>query len=335
MRKTILLLALLGFCFGADKDLMGYSDGARVIEVKKEQIRVDLIENIVYSQIITNGVVKSLHMSLLVPQTNSLKPAIIYFPGGGFMSANYSKYSQMRMALAKAGFVVASVEYRVIPDEFPALVIDAKSAVRYLRAHAKDFGIDINLIGVLGDSAGGYLAQMTALVDDKTFDQGAYLDQDSKVQATVTIYGISNLLNIGEGFSKEVQKVHQSPAVTEALLVNGVAFRDFAGASIATDSKKALFASPMGHIKGKKPPFLILHGSADNLVSPIQSKQLYEALIKGGNLADYVLVKGANHGDIFWYQEEIIQLVVQWFEKNLGTKIHKKVENTQSLNSNL
>lgn len=65
----------------------------------------------------------------------------------------------MRMALAKAGFVVAAAEYRTVPDKFPALVIDGKAAVRFLRAHATQFGIDPTRIGVLGDSAGGYLSQ--------------------------------------------------------------------------------------------------------------------------------------------------------------------------------
>ncbi|MBK1972339.1 alpha/beta hydrolase [Campylobacter sp. TTU_617] len=335
MKKLILFFIFLNFCFGQDVGLFGYTKGVRVIEVKLKDIRIDSIENIVYSQVPTNGSIRGLHMSLLIPQTNVLKPAILYFPGGGFMSANYFKYSQMRMALAKAGFVVASVEYRVIPDKFPALVVDAKSAIRYLRAHAKEYGIDPMKIGVLGDSAGGYLAQMVGMADDKSFEQGEYLDKDSKVQAVATIYGISNLLNIGEGFSKEAQEVHHSLAVTEALLVNGVAFRDFAGLSIQADPKKALFASPLGHIKGKKPPFLIMHGSADTLVSPIQSKQLYEALRKEGNEAEYILIKGANHGDIYWYQDEVINLVVRWFKKNLVSRDKKEIQNSQNLNNNL
>ena len=73
-----------------------------------------------------------------------MKPAIVYYPGGGFTSADHEKFIEMRMALAKAGFVVAAVEYRTVPDRYPALIIDAKSAVRYLRSHAKQFNIDPN-----------------------------------------------------------------------------------------------------------------------------------------------------------------------------------------------
>lgn len=79
-------------------------------------------------------------------------------------------------------------------------------------------------IGVIGDSAGGYLAQMVGVTGgDKEYDQGDYLDQSSDVQAAATIYGISNLMNIGEGYSKEIQDIHASKAVTEALLVHGTA----------------------------------------------------------------------------------------------------------------
>ena len=326
MKKFLFLFVLINFCFGSDESLVGYTKGVQVIEVRDRQTQIDSIEGVVYSQIITTRSVKPLRMSLLIPRDNKLKPAILYFPGGGFSSADYTKFSQMRMALAQAGFVVAAVEYRVIPDMFPALVIDAKSAVRYLRAHSKDFGIDPHRIGVMGDSAGGYLAQMAALSDDKAFEKGDFLNEKSNIQSVVTIYGLSNLLNIGEGFSQKVQKVHQSPAVTEALLVNGIAFRDFAGASIISDPKKALYASPMGHIKGKKPPFLIMHGSADTLVSPNQSKQLYEALIKEGNQAEYILLKGANHGDNSWYQEEVIHIVVDYFKKTLGVPVNTTIK---------
>jgi acetyl esterase/lipase len=266
--------------------------------------------------------VRQMRMDLLVPRNHARKPAIVYFPGGGFTSSDHGKFIEMRMALARAGFVVAAAEYRVVPDTFPAPVVDGKAALRYLRAHADQYGIDPDRIGVLGDSAGGYLAQMLGTTNgSREFDQGDFLDQSSDVAAVVTLFGISDLRNIGEGFSEAVQKVHASPAVTEALLVNGVAFRDFAGAAIAVNPAKALAASPMGHLDGPKPPFLILHGSADPLVSPLQSAQLYQALKKGGNDASYLLVKGAGHGDISWFQQPVIDRVVAWFQAKLGAPV--------------
>ncbi|AVR01420.1 alpha/beta hydrolase [Pluralibacter gergoviae] len=313
-----LLLSAMAVSAGAS-EITGYAEGAQVMRVEKTQGRVDALNDIVYSQVKSATDVRQLHMSLLVPRNNKLKPAIVYFPGGGFTSASWHKYIAMRMALANAGFVVASAEYRTVPDTFPAPVVDGKAAVRYLREHAAEYGIDPKRIGVLGDSAGGYLAQMVALTGgEKRFEQGDYLTQSSAVQAAATLYGISDLRNIGEGFPEVVQNVHRSPAVTEALLVNGTAFRDFPGAAIGSDEKKALAASPMGHLSGKKPPFLIMHGSADTLVSPLQSQQLYNALKKAGDRADYVILAGAEHGDDTWYQTPVIERVVNWFKATLG-----------------
>lgn len=300
-------------------EIPGNTDGAEIIKVEKKQGRIDAMNEVVYSQIKTPNAVRQLRMSLLVPRNSELKPAIVYFPGGGFTTSAWNKFIQMRIALAEAGFVVAAAEYRPVPDIFPAPVVDGKAAVRYLREHAEEYGIDPSRIGVLGDSAGGYVAQMLGVTNgDKLFERGDNLTQSSDVQAVATLYGISNLLNIGEGFSPEVQKVHQSPAVTEALLLNGSAFRDWPGAAIDSDKEKALAASPMGHLNGKKPPFLIMHGSADLLVSPVQSKQLYDGLKKSGNPADYVLLEGAEHGDDPWYQQAVIERVVNWFKVKLG-----------------
>lgn len=312
------VLSMLGLVLGvacwAVEPLPGQVKGAQILQVSKQRGQVDAISGVTYSQIHTGRAVRPLRMSLLIPRNADKKPAIVYFPGGGFTSAAYEKFIEMRMALAEAGFVVAAAEYRVVPDVFPAPVVDGKSAVRFLREHAETYGIDPERIGVLGDSAGGWLAQMLGVTNgNAVFDKGDFLNRSSDVQAVVTIYGISNLLNIGEGFSDSVQKVHRSPAVTEALLVNGPAFRDFAGASVFDTPEKALEASPMGHLEGRKPPFLILHGSSDTLVSPVQSAQLYEALKAGGNTAEYLLVEGAEHGDVTWFQPAVINRVVDWF----------------------
>lgn len=288
------------------------------LEVVVTNNKIEMVSGVVYSQISTPYSNRPLKMTLLVPATDTPKPAIIYFPGGGFTSSNHEQYIEMRMALAKAGFVVAAAEYRTVPDKFPALVIDAKSAVRYLRAHADLFGIDADRIGVIGDSAGGYLAQMTGATNgEREFDRGDFLEQPSDVQAVVTIYGISNLLNIGEGYPENIRQVHASPSVTEALLVHGPAFDRFSGNSIQSDKEKAMYASPMGHVRPGMPPFLIMHGSKDMLVSPVQSEQLYEAMRKKGNKAEYVVLEGAGHGDIYWVQSPVIEKVVKWFEDNL------------------
>lgn len=319
MRKELAVLAAASLLVttATAQDLMGQSPEAQVVDVPVVQGRIDAISGIVYSQVFERGrSVRGLKMTLFVPRTKEKKPAVLYFPGGGFTSADHEKFLEMRYALACAGYVVAACEYRAVPNKFPALLEDAKAAVRWMRAHASEFGVDANRIGLLGDSAGGYVVQMAGATNgEKNWDVGDFKEVSSDVQAVVSIYGISDLTTIGEGIGNE--NVHASAAVTEALLLNGPAFKDFAGASVNADPQKAKAASPIGHVDGTEPPFLLMHGSGDKVVSPLQSKKMFEVLQNKKVEAEYVLVRGAEHGDLPWYQPGVISRVVNFFDRHL------------------
>lgn len=319
MRKELAVLAAASLLVttATAQDLMGQSPEAQVVDVPVVQGRIDAISGVVYSQVFERGrSVRGLKMTLFVPRTKEKKPAVLYFPGGGFTSADHEKFLEMRYALACAGYVVAACEYRAVPNKFPALLEDAKAAVRWMRAHASEFGVDANRIGLLGDSAGGYVVQMAGATNgEKNWDVGDFKEVSSDVQAVVSIYGISDLTTIGEGIGNE--NVHASAAVTEALLLNGPAFKDFAGASVNADPQKAKAASPIGHVDGTEPPFLLMHGSGDKVVSPLQSKKMFEALQNKKVEAEYVLVRGAEHGDLPWYQPGVISRVENFFDRHL------------------
>ena len=319
MRKELAVLAAASLLVttATAQDLMGQSPEAQVVDVPVVQGRIDAISGVVYSQVFERGrSVRGLKMTLFVPRTKEKKPAVLYFPGGGFTSADHEKFLEMRYALARAGYVVAACEYRAVPNKFPALLEDAKAAVRWMRAHASEFGVDADRIGLLGDSAGGYVVQMAGATNgEKNWDVGDFKEVSSDVQAVVSIYGISDLTTIGEGIGNE--NVHASAAVTEALLLNGPAFKDFAGASVNADPQKAKAASPIGHVDGTEPPFLLMHGSGDKVVSPLQSKKMFEVLQNEKVEAEYVLVCGAEHGDLPWYQPGVISRVVNFFDRHL------------------
>ena len=319
MRKELAVLAAASLLVttATAQDLMGQSPEAQVVDVPVVQGRIDAISGVVYSQVFERGrSVRGLKMTLFVPRTKEKKPAVLYFPGGGFTSADHEKFLEMRYALARAGYVVAACEYRAVPNKVPALLEDAKAAVRWMRAHASEFGVDADRIGLLGDSAGGYVVQMAGATNgEKNWDVGDFKEVSSDVQAVVSIYGISDLTTIGEGIGNE--NVHASAAVTEALLLNGPAFKDFAGASVNADPQKAKAASPIGHVDGTEPPFLLMHGSGDKVVSPLQSKKMFEALLNKKVEAEYVLVRGAEHGDLPWYQPGVISRVVNFFDRHL------------------
>lgn len=277
--------------------------------------KVNEYHDVTFSQVKEHDTIREMHMSLLVPDTDVAKPAVIYFPGGGFTSANYHKYIQMRTAIAQRGIVVAAAEYRAVPDAFPAILNDGKNALGYLRRNAKKYGIDPARIAVMGDSAGGYLSQFVGTTAEKSeympdTGEGA----DTTVSAVVSLYGISDLLTIGKGIDTDF---HASPTSTEALLVNGVSYGEDTAHAITDVEKSAKFASPINHVKKGLAPFLLMHGDADTIVSPYQAEEMEARLKENDVSVDRVTIEGANHATVEWYQPEVIKLVADWLVEKL------------------
>lgn len=258
-------------------------------------------------------------MDVLVPCGEGPYPAIVYINGGGFINANKDGYIQQRLELAEHGYVVASITYRVAPaSTFPAPLEDVKSAIRYLRAHADQFHIDSRHIGVMGGSADGYLAAFAGTTSGTgQFDSGDNLEQTSDVQAVVDLYGVSDLTAIGADYGPDVQERHRSPAATEALWINGSPVFGGKDGGIDANPEGAAAANPISYISDKTPPFLLMHGDADTVVSPSQTEILRTALARQNIEAQRYVVKGAGHGGPLWIQPEIMKLIIDFFDAHL------------------
>ncbi|WP_328611125.1 alpha/beta hydrolase [Amycolatopsis sp. NBC_00345] len=292
-------------------------DPAQQIQCGK--VQVDTKSNVVFaSPKLANGQAKQLLMDIQVPRTPGPKPLVVYVPGGGFVQAGKEGNLPLRTYAADAGFVVASVQYRVQPDgaTYADSVADVKSAIRYLRAHASTYQIDPGKVGVWGDSAGGYVVAMVGVTNgDKQYDVGDNLDQKSDVQAVVDKFGASDLSRIESDYDPASQQAAAQMMTVVGKYVNGPAGTQ----PVADTPATVAAANPITHIKATDPPFVIFHGSADTLISPSQTLMLHNALRAAGVKSTRYVVDGAGHGDLSFTGDT--KSALQWTAANIAAPL--------------
>lgn len=330
-KKWIVSLALAGslFAFGnvyaAEPVHVDSATAGMTNKVPSSHLSVNVttpvihqISDVVYEQVPMRGYPNvAMKMDILQPKSDQKLPAIVFVTGGGFINANKDNEIQLRMHLAEAGYVVASIQYRVAPTaKFPQPLEDVKSAIRYLKAHADQYGIDADRVGIVGGSAGGYLTAMAGTTSGTTtFDKGNNLDKSSSVKAAVDLFGPSDLTRIGDDYSDEVKDAHKSAGATEALWVNGSPVFGGKDGGILADKKAADAANPIHYISKTSAPMLLMHGTADTVVSPSQTDLLFQSLQQKGIPSKRYLVDGAAHGGIYWNQKEVMDIITQFFDQ--------------------
>lgn len=265
-------------------------------------------KNIIYSSV--DG--KNLLLDIYYPQMKSdtPMPLVVWIHGGAFRAGN--KNRNQAIELNKHGYITASINYRLSQEAlWPALIHDCKAAIRYLRAHADQYKINPDKIGVWGSSAGGYLTAFLGTSGDvKVLEgEGEWQDQSSRVQAVVDFYGPTNFIKMCDFPSKMDHAAADSP---ESQLL---------GAPVKKVPDKVKAADPITYISKDDPPFLIVHGDQDPLVPHNQSVILHEALEKAGIDNTLITVKGGGHGR--WdnttkpTRDEIQLRVREFFDKHL------------------
>ena len=285
------------------------------IEKKREEL--SLITDITFSNLSCwyDASRRDLKMDLIVPKHRTAHPAcptIVWICGGAYRVVNRSVWLPEMMRFARAGYVVASIEYRTSNEAiFPAQLIDVKSAVRFLRAHAKEYCVDPGKIFALGESAGGTMASLLGVTgNQKELDQGDHLDQTSAVQGVVDYYGVVDLSDASAEKDRKLAAANQSNDVPY------FAFEEFLG--VGYGKAEADKASAIQYVSEETPPFMILHGTEDAVVSMAQSEKLYNTLQKAGIPCEIAVVEGAAHGDDLFYQDEMTDLVLSFLDRLSG-----------------
>ena len=271
----------------------------------QEFSNMKIIENLVYARTPE----KKLLLDLYIPKLTSATPfpVVVWIHGGGWRGGNKAK--PHALPLVKHGYVVASINYRLSKQAtFPAQIYDCKSAIRWLRANAKNFHLNPDRIGVWGASAGAHLAALLGTsgsvkdLDGNLGNKG----YSSRVQAVVDFYGPTDFLKMDEAGSKIT---HNAPDSPESRLI---------GAPIQKSKEKVALANPITYVSKNASAFLIVHGDKDKIVPYEQSRLLHSALLKVGVESTFYILKGGGHGRGGKFgSQELFEIVRDFFDHHL------------------
>ena len=208
-------------------------------------------------------------------RTDTAVPAVVWIHGGGWTGGNCESFFPLARYTAARGAASFVVEYRLVKPGGPTMadsIADCKSALRYLRGHAAELKLDPHRLALVGESAGGHLAAAVATLDG--FDFPA---DDRSISARPDALVLYNpCLDLGHS-----QFSHLVPG--------------FTGATPARRQALADDYSPLAHVRPGLPPTLCIHGLADTVISPEQSRQFADAMTQAGNRCDLALLPGLPH----------------------------------------
>lgn len=254
---------------------------------------------------------RPLHLDLFTmraPIPGKRYPAVLYIPGSGWMEQDlYGRLPQL-VEVARCGYVVASMEYRHTDEgcRFPAQVEDAKSALRYLRAHADDLDLDPERIAIWGDSSGAHTALLAGLSGEEEFLTDDSPGYPTSVRCIVDLFGPTDF----DDAARQPSGIdHAGADSIEGKLL---------GAPPAQVPELVRRADPISYLSDQRwaPPTLILHGDRDDMVPFHQSVLLYEAYRRCGQQADFYLVRNAAHGFRIW-TEPVMKVIKDFLRAHL------------------
>lgn len=242
-------------------------------------------------------------------QPQEVMPVIIFIHGGGWFRGDYK--GPQNYPFAAKGYFTVNIEYRLSDEAiFPVQIHDCKAAIRWLRANAKKYHINPDLIGVWGLSAGGHLASLLGTSGDIPDLEGNSGTEgfSSRVQTVVDWYGPTDLSKMGG--------THDEPDSPECRVVGGLLYERM---------EIVQMVNPITYVTSDDPPFLMIHGEKDQIVPFNQSELLYQALKEAGVDVTLIKVKNGDHNYlpnpsnaiIEPSLQEIMTRTIDFFDKNL------------------
>ncbi len=234
------------------------------------------VADLEYSSPATGPLLLDLYLPEEMPATPC--PVVLWIHGGGWRNGSKEEYCVLHW-LAAEGIVVASLNYRLVHEAlWPAQLDDCRAALRWVRAHAAQYGLDPERIAVGGGSAGGHLAALLGTLK---------APESERVSAVIDFFGPTDLLTMPRNVP--------GPGVSQADLAGSIGAR-LLGGVVRDRPETARGASALAQVTPGAVSFLIFHGEKDRLVPVDQSRRLHEALVAAGVASKLVVLPGVGHG---------------------------------------
>ncbi|MGY0064293.1 alpha/beta hydrolase fold domain-containing protein [Streptomyces sp. LZ34] len=259
-----------------------------------------------------------LRMDLYLPRSAPTPaPVIVWLPGGGWRTQRRGYGPQLPRLFAERGYAMADVEYRSSEvSRWPAQLHDVLAALRHLHDTADTHGLDRGSIGLWGSSAGAHLALLAAFASDADASPAA-----PGVRAVVAGYPPTDLLRLNDdALPGGVLGVDPSDPAWGLL-----------GGRPSDRAATAAQASPARQAHPGVPPVLLLHGDADLLIGPAQSRRLHDALVAVGAESHLLLVHGADHGFLNTGDWELHPMTAALLSSSLAPDAERSVLLTPAL----
>ena len=268
----------------------------------------------------------ALTMDVFTPKQNPKGIGLVFVVSGGWYSAHESIAQTFVDALVKRGYTVFAVVHGSQPKfTIPEILGDMNRSIRFIRYHAKDYGIDPDQIGIYGASAGGHLSLMQGTAGDSGNPNAKDpVDRvSSRVQAVACFFPPTDFLNYGKtgenAIGRGVLEGFKAPFDFHELDTKAGKFMPISDESKIIEIGKTI--SPITHVSADDAPTLIFHGDADKLVPIQQAEIIVEKLKAVGVDAQLVVRKGAVHG---WStMGDDLKAFADWFDEHLKSPAKK------------
>lgn len=289
-------------------------DGVETIETTGNEMGARYIPNIEYANV--DGL--DLHLQILLPYCrNELvynrrisRPCVVFVQGSAWM--NQDVYGQLPQVarLADMGYEVAIVEYRHSGiAAFPAQAVDTRNAIRFLRIHAEEYGIDSEKIVVAGDSSGGHTAVLAGMLHDDDTKNNMFPGVSAEVKGIVNFYGSVSVM-LEDANPTTIN--HCLPDSPEGMVMGGVNLRE------NPELRKKLSLEENITEATDIAPMLIFHGTKDRIVNTKQSVLLYKKLKECGKDVQFYLIKGADHSGPEFWTPQVLDIVDKFIRNCLN-----------------